>query len=65
MYIKPESADLAPAKFLIGMVFLDVFISVGGHVVFERGSGSVWVQEMSQFGEGKFSFDWGKWCICA
>jgi hypothetical protein len=34
-------ADSAPAKFLIGMMFLKIFISAAGHGVFEFGNSSV------------------------
>jgi len=53
----------APAKFLIGMVFLEVLISAGGHVVLKRRNGSTWGREMYSFGGGQSAFGRGKWCI--
>jgi hypothetical protein len=52
-----------PAKFLIGMMLLDVFISAGGHVVLELRNGSVWGREMYHFGGGQAALDRRKWCI--
>ena len=60
----------APAKFLIGMVFLEVFIFAGGHVVLELRNDSTWGREMYRFGGdklhltgGKCVFGVRKWCI--
>jgi hypothetical protein len=58
-------ADLVPAKFLIGMMLLDVLISAGDMVYLRGGNGRVWVWEMFHFGGGNFSFERGKWCIWA
>jgi len=48
-----DLADLAPAKFLSGMVPLMVRNGAGGQGVLERGNGSVWVRERPHFGGGK------------
>jgi len=56
-------ADLAPAKFLIGMMLFFVLIFAGGTGVLEGGNGIALVGAMAHFGSGNLSFDWGKWCI--
>jgi hypothetical protein len=56
---------LVPAKFLIGMVLLTVFIFAGGQGVLERGNDSTWAGDMYYFGWGNHPLDRGKWCTWA
>jgi hypothetical protein len=43
--------------------FYPAFYFVGGKGVLESGNGSAWVWDMSHFGGGNLSLEWGKWCI--
>jgi len=63
-------ANLPSAKFLIGMVFLIVFIFAGGRGVLEEGKGPAFAGAMTTFEreilhliEGNDAFWWGKLCI--